>query len=117
MKASYKTAKSFTISFSNDSLLQRFVLVLIYINMVSNLQRGIGGERQKSNTFPNGDVNGDAHANGGPLNLELDAAIIGGGFAGVYLLHKLRQEGFNVKLIEAGSGLGGIWHWNNCKQP
>lgn len=31
----------------------------------------------------------------------------------MYLLHRLRQEGFNVKLIEAGSALGGIWHWNN----
>lgn len=83
--------------------------------MVATLQRGIGGPRQKSNKVTNGDVNGDVQANGGPLNLELDAAIIGGGFAGVYLLHRLRQEGFNVKLIEAGGGLGGIWHWNNCE--
>ncbi|EME83105.1 uncharacterized protein MYCFIDRAFT_188249 [Pseudocercospora fijiensis CIRAD86] len=36
-----------------------------------------------------------------------------GGFAGVYLLHRLRQEGFNVKIAEAGSALGGIWYWNN----
>lgn len=48
------------------------------------------------------------------VELDLDAVVIGGGFAGVYLLYKLRKEGFNVKLIEAGSGLGGIWHWNNC---
>lgn len=82
--------------------------------MVGALQRDIGALRQKSNKATNGDVNGDAHTNGKPLNLEVDAAIIGGGFAGVYLLHRLRQEGFNVKLIEAGSGLGGIWHWNNC---
>jgi cation diffusion facilitator CzcD-associated flavoprotein CzcO len=47
-------------------------------------------------------------------DLELDAVVIGGGFAGVYLLYKLRKEGFNVKLLEAGTGLGGIWHWNNC---
>ncbi len=48
------------------------------------------------------------------VNLNLDAVIIGGGFAGVYLLYKLRKEGFNVKLVEAGDALGGIWHWNNC---
>lgn len=40
--------------------------------------------------------------------LELDAVIIGGGFAGVYLLHRLRQNGFKVKIIEAGSAVGGI---------
>ncbi|CAK1357319.1 unnamed protein product [Cercospora beticola] len=45
--------------------------------------------------------------------LELDAVIIGAGFAGVYLLHRLRQNGFKVKIIEAGSAAGGIWHWNN----
>lgn len=83
--------------------------------MVGPLQRNIGNPRQQGNNVTNGYVNGDVQTNGGPLNLELDAAIIGGGFAGVYLLHRLRQEGFNVKLIEAGSGLGGIWHWNNCE--
>ncbi|KXS96385.1 hypothetical protein AC578_8441 [Pseudocercospora eumusae] len=52
-------------------------------------------------------------SNGHPVELDLDAVIIGGGFAGVYLLHRLRQEGFNVKIVEAGSALGGIWYWNN----
>ncbi len=42
----------------------------------------------------------------------LDALVVGGGFSGVYLLDRLREEGFDVKLVEAGSGLGGIWHWN-----
>ncbi|HIG41044.1 MAG: NAD(P)/FAD-dependent oxidoreductase [bacterium] len=41
-----------------------------------------------------------------------DALIIGAGFNGVYQLHRLRQEGFSVRLVEAGAGLGGIWHWN-----
>jgi len=59
----------------------------------------------------NGHTNGDAQTNGGPLELDLDAVVIGAGFAGVYLLHRLRQEGLNVKLIEAGDGLGGIWYW------
>ena len=57
----------------------------------------------------NGHVNGDAQTNGDSLNLELDALVIGGGFGGVYLLHRLRQEGFNVKMVEAGTALGGIW--------
>jgi len=41
-----------------------------------------------------------------------DVVVIGGGFCGVYQLHKLRKLNFNVRLFEAGSGLGGIWHWN-----
>jgi len=46
-------------------------------------------------------------------NLECDVLIVGAGFGGVYLLHKLRDElGFNCKLYEAGKDLGGIWHWN-----
>lgn len=43
-------------------------------------------------------------------NLETDVLIIGSGFAGVYLLHRLRDElGFDVKIYEAGKDLGGIW--------
>ena len=40
----------------------------------------------------------------------LDALIMGAGFSGLYLLHRLRQDGFRVKLFEAESGLGGVWH-------
>lgn len=46
--------------------------------------------------------------------LVLDALVVGGGFAGVYLLHRLRQEGYKVKLVEAGHALGGIWHSTYC---
>ena len=42
----------------------------------------------------------------------LDALIIGAGFSGLYQLHRLRQQGFKVRLFEAGAGLGGIWYWN-----
>ncbi len=45
-------------------------------------------------------------------NEVLDALIIGAGFSGVYQLHRLRQQGFSVRLFEAGADLGGIWHWN-----
>ncbi|OTB06593.1 hypothetical protein M426DRAFT_318657 [Hypoxylon sp. CI-4A] len=43
---------------------------------------------------------------------ELDALIIGGGFSGVYQLKRLRDEGYNTKLVEAGGGYGGVWYWN-----
>ncbi|KAJ9659427.1 hypothetical protein H2198_003156 [Neophaeococcomyces mojaviensis] len=41
-----------------------------------------------------------------------EALIIGGGMGGVYSLHRLRQEGYQAKLVEAGSYFGGVWYWN-----
>ena len=41
-----------------------------------------------------------------------DVLIIGAGFSGVYLLHRLRQSGFDVQVVEAGASAGGIWYWN-----
>ncbi|KAJ6638612.1 Baeyer-Villiger monooxygenase, partial [Pseudolycoriella hygida] len=42
----------------------------------------------------------------------LDALIVGAGFAGLYVLYKLRNEGLNVKIFEGGSGIGGTWFRN-----
>ena len=53
----------------------------------------------------------DAARNAKPCE-ELDVLVVGAGFSGLYLLDRLRDEGFKVRLFEAGSGLGGIWHWN-----
>ena len=44
--------------------------------------------------------------------ISVDALVIGAGFGGLYSIHKLRQLGLNVHLFEAGSSLGGTWHWN-----
>jgi cation diffusion facilitator CzcD-associated flavoprotein CzcO len=41
-----------------------------------------------------------------------DAIIIGAGISGLYQLLKLRQLGLNVKVFEAGTGVGGTWYWN-----
>ncbi len=41
-----------------------------------------------------------------------DAIVIGAGFAGLYMLHRLRALGLSVRLYEAGSGVGGTWYWN-----
>ena len=45
-------------------------------------------------------------------NEMLDAIIVGAGFSGLYLLDRLREQGLKVHLVEAGSDIGGIWHWN-----
>jgi cation diffusion facilitator CzcD-associated flavoprotein CzcO len=42
-----------------------------------------------------------------------DAVVIGAGFAGMYMLRRLRDElGMNTQVYEAGDGVGGTWHWN-----
>jgi cation diffusion facilitator CzcD-associated flavoprotein CzcO len=41
-----------------------------------------------------------------------DAVIIGAGFAGMYMLHRLRGLGFRVRVFEAGGDVGGTWYWN-----
>ena len=41
-----------------------------------------------------------------------DAVIIGAGFAGIYILHKLRQLGLSARVYEAAAGIGGTWYWN-----
>ena len=43
----------------------------------------------------------------------IDAVIVGAGFSGLYMLHKLRNEmGLTARVIEAGGGVGGTWWWN-----
>ena len=43
---------------------------------------------------------------------QFDALVVGAGFAGMYMLHKLRELGFSVRVFEAGDDVGGTWYWN-----
>jgi len=43
---------------------------------------------------------------------DLDAIIVGAGFGGLYMLHKLRQIGLRAIIIEAADSVGGTWYWN-----
>ncbi|HVM99397.1 MAG TPA: NAD(P)/FAD-dependent oxidoreductase [Caulobacteraceae bacterium] len=43
---------------------------------------------------------------------EFDVVVVGAGFAGLYQLHRLRELGFSVRVLEAGAELGGVWYWN-----
>jgi cation diffusion facilitator CzcD-associated flavoprotein CzcO len=43
---------------------------------------------------------------------EFDAVVIGAGFAGLYMLYRLRELGLSVRVYEAGDGVGGTWYWN-----
>ena len=42
----------------------------------------------------------------------LDAVVVGAGFSGLYMLHRLRGIGLTARVFEAGSGVGGTWFWN-----
>jgi cyclohexanone monooxygenase len=41
-----------------------------------------------------------------------DVVVVGAGFAGMYMLHRLRGLGMSVRVYEQGSGVGGTWYWN-----
>src|SRR5499427_8478476 len=41
-----------------------------------------------------------------------DVVAVGAGFAGMYMLHRLRGQGLRVRVFEQGDGVGGTWYWN-----
>jgi cyclohexanone monooxygenase len=43
---------------------------------------------------------------------DVDAVVVGAGFSGLYMLHRLREAGMSVRCFERGSGVGGTWYWN-----
>jgi cyclohexanone monooxygenase len=47
-----------------------------------------------------------------PSTTDFDAIVIGAGFAGMYMLHRLRKLGLSVRVFERGDGVGGTWYWN-----
>ena len=47
-----------------------------------------------------------------PSVAQFDVIIVGAGFAGMYMQHRVQQRGMSVRLFEAGGGVGGTWYWN-----
>lgn len=43
---------------------------------------------------------------------EVDTIVVGAGFAGLYMLHRLHGMGHRAIALEKGSGVGGTWYWN-----
>ncbi len=41
-----------------------------------------------------------------------DVVVVGAGFAGMYMLHRLRKQGMTARVYEQGDGVGGTWYWN-----
>src|SRR6516165_5413720 len=49
----------------------------------------------------------------GPETPNVDAVVIGAGFGGIYMLHKLRNGlGLKVRAYDKAGGVGGTWYWN-----
>src|SRR5579862_627584 len=43
---------------------------------------------------------------------QTDVVVVGAGFSGLYMLHRLRQLGLSARAFEAGGDVGGTWYWN-----
>ncbi len=41
-----------------------------------------------------------------------DVIIVGAGFGGMYMLHRLRSLGLSARILDAATGVGGTWYWN-----
>jgi cyclohexanone monooxygenase len=54
----------------------------------------------------------EAAERNGEAQDSVDVVVVGAGFSGLYMLHKLRGLGLSVRVYEAGSGVGGTWYWN-----
>jgi cation diffusion facilitator CzcD-associated flavoprotein CzcO len=45
-------------------------------------------------------------------NARFDALVIGAGFSGLYMLHRLRQLGIRTRVLEMAENVGGTWLFN-----
>jgi len=46
------------------------------------------------------------------MKKSVDVVVVGAGFAGLYMIHRLRGMGHSVQVFEAGTDVGGTWYWN-----
>ena len=42
----------------------------------------------------------------------IDAVVVGAGFSGLYMVHRLREAGMEVQGIDVAKDVGGTWYWN-----
>ena len=53
-----------------------------------------------------------SEATSGGTTQQVDVAVVGAGFAGLYLLHRLRNAGLTTVVLEEADDVGGTWYWN-----
>src|ERR1700739_5138292 len=54
-------------------------------------------------------ISGNGHA---ASRETFDGVVVGAGFAGMYMLHRLRGQGLSVRVYEQGGDVGGTWYGN-----
>ncbi|MEZ5266754.1 MAG: NAD(P)/FAD-dependent oxidoreductase [Acidimicrobiales bacterium] len=42
----------------------------------------------------------------------VDVVVVGAGFAGLYMIHRMVRTGRSVLCFEGGTDVGGTWYWN-----
>ncbi|MGW0035530.1 flavin-containing monooxygenase [Gordonia sp. NPDC003376] len=47
-----------------------------------------------------------------PSDVDVDLAVVGAGFSGLYLAYRAERMGLSVRVFEAGPSVGGTWFWN-----
>jgi cation diffusion facilitator CzcD-associated flavoprotein CzcO len=47
-----------------------------------------------------------------PQIADHDVIVVGAGFAGMYMLHRMRELGLDARVYERATGVGGTWYWN-----
>src|SRR3977135_676047 len=49
---------------------------------------------------------------GNAATQQVDVVVVGAGFAGLFLLHRLRKAGFTAVAVDEADDVGGTWYWN-----
>jgi cyclohexanone monooxygenase len=49
------------------------------------------------------------------MSEEIDAVVVGAGFAGIYLLYRLRNIGLKTLVVDQAGDVGGTWCVGNAR--
>ena len=47
-----------------------------------------------------------------PVKPDYDVLVIGAGLSGCYASHRMKELNLTVKVLEAGTSVGGTWYWS-----
>src|SRR5579864_4164924 len=83
---------------------RRWPMIMAYISRAPFRTSGAQPKERRRGALMSG---GMASENNG----QLDVVVVGAGFAGLYLLHRLRGLGLSAKLLESADDVGGTWYW------
>ena len=74
---------------------------------------GVGRLGGEGNAVSSSDGSVSAVAKPDVVDVDMvDVVVVGAGFSGLYLLHRLRNLGFSARAFDAADDVGGTWYWN-----